>query len=296
MRNQLLKWVLRESARNLCRHTGRGTVAALTVALAISIWGAFLLISRNAQEYLVSNVRHSTDVHVFLQKNAGLAEAKEVENQLNAMEEVEKYRFTDKATGMEWMQKRFGNHRPFEELLGYNPLQHQFSITLHNLEQPEDCILKLKQMSHVEDVVFDREQVNGVVAILKTMRHFAVIVCTLLALAALTLIYNTVHLTIQTRQDEIGIMSIFGATLRLIKIPFILEGVVYGVVGSLTATLILYTGYGWLTEWLGRRVPMHGLLTSHEIGWSWWVKLTLSGSLLGSLSGWLAVERLVKYR
>lgn len=158
--------------------------------------------------------------------------------------------------------------------------------------QVEKLLQGLQQISGVETAQFDRQWANRLFALIQIFQRVIIILSTLLAFAVLLIIGNTIRLSIYNRRTEIEINKLFGATDSFIQRPFLYNGLIHGIGGSLLAWLLLILAIKLLEQPV---IKLAGLYASsyqlHSLGPEAVAALFIIGGLLGLLGSWLAVQR-----
>ena len=175
----------------------------------------------------------------------------------------------------------FGQYRGEE-----NPLANAFYVSVEDESRIAETARDIYSIEGVETAAYGGSSVVQLVELLKTARRITFFLVLLLVLLALYLIYNTIRATIYSRKDEIGIMRTVGATSSFIRVPFELEGILIGLLGSLLPLLLLLQGYPALYA------AINGRLLIREFALIAPDTVRLWGSILlpvgGMLIGWLA--------
>ncbi|MEW8955942.1 permease-like cell division protein FtsX [Clostridium sp.] len=172
-----------------------------------------------------------------------------------------------------------------------NPMPSSFIVKIDSPEVAKEVENQTKDLKGVEQIGNQEDLINQVSKISSSIRWTGVIVFMVLTSVSLFLIANTIKLTVFSRRREIGIMKFVGATDWFIRWPFIIEGVILGIVGALISNLILYFGYnvfyGKLTE---------SLITSQLVSPSYIVTYMLlefivAGIFVGALGSTLSLRK-----
>lgn len=135
-----------------------------------------------------------------------------------------------------------------------NPLTGAFFITVKKADQIASITKQVQQVAGIRQAVYGGTSVSDMINMLNTVRFGGMIFIVLLALLALFLISNSIKMTIYARNREISIMRNVGATNGYIKVPFMLEGMIIGFIGSLIPCLITYFGYRYLFDVMGGQI------------------------------------------
>ena len=240
----------REAFRALRRNAAPSGAAIVTTIVTVVLLGVLIPIFK-ATESTSSNVRDQLELRVGVYDDATEAELANLRQDLAALPHVASVDFISKAEALEELKTFLEDDAPTAEL-NSNPLPANFVVRPDdpaNLSQiraaiePEGPNGQIQPISPVVESVFDRqekrEEIEQVTAAVKWILFG---VTTLLLIASLMLIGNTIRLSIYTRRREVEVMRLVGATRWFIRWPFMIEGVVVGCVGGAVAILILWLG------------------------------------------------------
>lgn len=274
------------------RHGLVAVATVTTVALSVGLWGLFALARRGAERWLLWEGEKLERLCVFLKPTTDEATARKVMTEVRRLPQVASVRFVHKDEGLQKLQKLFGNSMPLQDLIGHNPLPHALEVTCRSLQSVTKCAAQLQRLPEVDEVAFPAAAVERFVRFLRGMEWVATALSLLLAVVAFALIYNAIRLSIYGRRDEIRIMQLVGATVWTVRGPLIMEGLIYGILGSVLTLALL----GTLRQ-LGVSALEVGYLRSiveaTQIERAWVRQIMALGAGLGTLSALIAA-RLVK--
>ena len=152
------------------------------------------------------------------------------------------------------MKKRWGESGYLLDSLGENPLPDSFLITINSLEKAGSVTEKASALEGVEDVKFFQETVEKLTKVTNFIQIAALVIMTFLIIVSVVVVSNTIKLTVFARSKEISIMKYIGATNWFIRGPFLVEGVIMGVVASLISAGITYFIYTQIEGIIGMQV------------------------------------------
>ncbi len=289
----LFAFFIEEALVNLRRHGLVAVATVTTVALSVGLWGLFALARRGAERWLLWESEKLERLCVFLKPATDEATAKKVMKKVRKLPQVASVRFVHKNEGLQKLQKLFGNSMPLQDLVGHNPLPHALEVTCHSPQSVTGCAERLQRFPEVDEVSFPAAAVERFVRFWRGMQWVATALSLLLAVVAFTLIYNAVRLSGYSRRDEIRIMQLVGATVWTVRGPLIMEGLIYGLLGSILTLALL----GALRQ-LGMSVLeigyLRSLIEATQIDNAWVGQIIALGTGLGVLSALVAAVRLVK--
>jgi len=216
-----------------------------TMAIAFLIFDAFLLVFLNVN-YWIEEQGRSLTMSIYFKGNPDKVAVERVTEELLQYPEVTINEFISKSDAMRNLKKRLGDKAGLLDGLEDNPLPASLEIILSRGEIedfPQQLKTKLEMLEAVDEVQYSHEWVEKIQAVMGAVRLIGIIFGGLLFLAALFIIINTIKLTIYSRHDEVEILKLVGATNRFVKAPFLIEGSIQGLLGGLTALVILFLCY-----------------------------------------------------
>ena len=269
------------------------TATVIGIALALPT-GLHVLLK--SAELLSGEIDGATQISLFLKKGVNEKQAQQLAGRLRQMPEVGKVRFISKQDAL----KEFKQNAGFTEAmkaLDENPLPHVVVIhpsIKHTGEQAMQKLLaQLQGMVHVDVAQLDEEWIKRLYTIMDFIKRGVWILATMLALAVLLVVGNTIRLAIQNRRDEIVIVKLIGGTDAFIRRPFLYTGFWYGLFGALIAFVLINTALFLLNDPIERLARLYHsdiLLSSLDAQTS--LLLFACGILLG-LAGSRSEERRV---
>jgi len=171
---------------------------------------------------------------------------------------IEKY--ISKEEALKDLRSALGTGAGLLDGMSHNPLPASYEIVFSNVESPEtdpDSLVKsLEKIDGVDEVQYSQEWLKRFEGIMDMVRLVGFVLGGLLCIGVLFIVTNTIKLTIYTRKHEIEIQKLVGATDWFIKMPFLLEGIIQGILSGVFSLLILISGYLFLSA---KEVPLLGL-------------------------------------
>jgi len=188
-----------------------------------------------------------------------------------------------------------GNEHVLEDLSRRNPLPPSFEIDLkksyREIKAMETFSQWLKSNRGIDDVVYGQEWVERFATSLQFLRVVGTFLFVVLVLASIFIISNTIKISLYARKEELQIMLLVGATPLFIKIPFVLEGALQGLLGACLALLALFSLYHFAVARLGRvfAVPDISFFSVPLV-----TSLVLGGMVLGALGSVVSVGQFLR--
>ena len=228
-------YLLRETWANIWTNRTTAMVAILTTAFTLACVGIFLLLYVNlraATGWLEEDIK----IMVYLDDRATPELLTEVDRQLRTDRAVAAMQFISKDQAMREFKQQFPSDSHLLEGLGQNPLPASFVVTLASPYRSPEAIQRwserISRLAGVEKVDYNQQWIDVLSTIIRSIELVAIGIGLVLSAAAVTIIANTIRLTLFARRDEIAILRLIGATKIFIRVPYLLEGTALGVLGS----------------------------------------------------------------
>jgi cell division transport system permease protein len=216
-----------------------------TMVIAFLMFDAFILIFVNLNSWTQEQGRSLT-MSIYFKGEPERAVIENIKKEL-LQYPVSITDFISKDDALKSLGKQLGEKAGLLDGLGENPLPASLEITLSRDVSgdslPYELKTRLERINGVDEVQYSQEWVERFRAIMGAVKIIGLVFGSLLFLAALFIITNTVKLTIYSRKDEIEILKLVGATNRFVKIPFLIEGLIQGFLGGSVALIILFLVY-----------------------------------------------------
>ena len=241
MRFNVINYLIGEGIRNLFKNK-KSTISSLMIMCAtMLIFGLFFVIGENINSF-VENVADAQGIQVFVENTATEEEIEAVGNEILNIEGVRNAEYISKEAALETMEEWLGP----DLIEGYkdrNIFSASYKVTLTNLELNTKVQESIRQIDKVEDIESSNESITLVIKIAKGVRLVTGVILVLLIIISTAIIANTIKLTVHARRKEISIMKYVGATNSFIRWPFIVEGIIIGIVSGLLSVGIIAIAY-----------------------------------------------------
>lgn len=268
------------------------TAAVIGIALAFPT-GLYLLLENFQQ--ISQNWGGTVQISLFLKEEVGEENTQILIEQLRQWDTIENVRLITPAEALEEYRQLSGFGEALD-MLEENPLPTVLVIKPHlTQENTETLVKKLAQLPEVDVAQLDMQWLRRLFAMITIMRQGVLILSSLLALAVLLTVGNTIRLAIYNRREEIEVNKLFGATDAFIRRPFLYSGLWYGLTGAIIAW-VLVNGSFWLLQAPVKQLTALYYSQFELITLNIYTGLILliSGVLLGLIGAWLSVGRHLK--
>ncbi len=236
---------IRDAIKSVIRNFSLSLASISCITITLIIVAIAIIASYNVQNFTKEIERDMTIV-VFLENNIEQEDIDDVEKELKSIPNVEKYTFQSKQEVKKQMQEESDVFNTVLENWDdeESPLKDTFQVKVRNVEKLSNTAKKIEKVDHVSVVRYGSGMVDKMVKAFNSVEKVTFGIVIALVLVTVFLIINTIKLTISARRREISIMRLVGASNFTIKTPFIIEGMILGIFGSIVPILI--TTYGYL--------------------------------------------------
>lgn len=247
MRYNVIGYLLSEGFHNVMKNKKSTGASLMIMCATMLIFGLFFLIGENVN-HMMKELEANQGMQVFMTKKVSDDQIQELEEKIKDLPDVAKVEFISKEQGMNTFKERFGeNGRILDTYVGDdNPITDSFVVTLTNLEKSEEVKTQIEGFENVKNIELRDKTIEALIKVTNGVRIVSAAILVLLIVISVFIIANTIKLTVHARRKEISIMKYVGATNGFIRWPFIVEGIIIGVVSALISVLLLGIAYNSL--------------------------------------------------
>ena len=245
MRPSTIWYTLKQGVKNIKRNMMFSIASVLTMSACILLFGVFYSIVNN-----VNNIAHKVEeevpITVFFDKGTTDEQIQQIGALIQERPEVAQIQYESADDAWEKMKKEyFGDTDVADGFKDDNPLVNSsnYQVYLKDISKQAVIVAYIQTLDHVREVSQSEQAAKTLGSINKLVSGISIVIIVILLLISVFLISNTVSVGITVRKDEIGIMKYIGATDAFVRAPFLLEGMVLGVIGAAIPLVILYFAY-----------------------------------------------------
>ncbi len=248
MRYSVLGYLLGEGFRNVFKNKKSTGASLIIMCATMLIFGLFFVIGENVN-YIMEEVEAQQGMQVFLNKDATEEQIKQAGEQIRAIDYVATAQYVSKEDALNSLKERFGENADL--LDGYyekNPLKPSYVVTLTDLEQSDNVYAQIDQLDNVSNIEVRDKTIDALIGVANGIRIVSGVILILLIVISIFIIANTIKLTVHARRKEISIMKYVGATNGFIRWPFIVEGIIIGVISAMISIVLLGVSYNFAID------------------------------------------------
>ena len=295
--------ILGRSFINACKSLVRNfslSFASITCTIITLILVSIgILVSYNIRE-VTTNIEKELTIVIFMDKEASEEEVKKTEEDLKKVDNVKTIVYRSKND----VKNEFKNDSKWAEIVetlgdSENPFQDSFEVTVENVRDINETVTTIKNMDKIDLVKYGENSVNELVNIFDAIKTGTIILVGGLVLVTAFLITNTIKITIFSRRKEIDIMRLVGTSNTVIKLPYLMEGFLIGLIGSIIPILVTIFGYSIIYDKIQNLnvssiIGVITLASPSGIIYTASLFLLILGAVVGMLASTFAVRKYLK--
>lgn len=246
MRYNSFTYLLSEGFRNLFKNKKATMSSLVTMICAMFLFGIFFAIGENVNT-IMEQVNMAQGMEVFIDIDATDEEISELGNKIRSLGGVNSATLKTKQEALDSVKDEL---KDFQTLLeGFEDVfPASYIVTLTDLNLSEQVKSEILQMENVDEIMSSDQTIELLIKIANGVRVAIAVIFVLLIIIAITIISNTIKLTVHARRKEISIMKYVGATNSFIRGPFIVEGIIIGIIAALITVCIVGVLYNVIIE------------------------------------------------
>lgn len=239
-------YTMKQGIVNLFRNKWYSLASIATIAACLFLFSIFYAIVANFQ-HVVQNVEEGVSLTVFFEEGISEEQIQAIGEKIAARDEVAEINYISADDAWSDFQKEIFGDRAEEFLAGYpeNPLANSanYEVFLADVEKQAELVTYIESIQGVRDINHSAVTADTLTGVNKLISYVSVAVIAILLGVSIFLIGNTVTIGISIRKEEINIMKYVGATDFFVRAPFIIEGIIIGLIGAAVPLVIIYQGY-----------------------------------------------------
>ena len=251
-RFRIMKSTFKQSFKSMWRNRGMGLASVSSISAVLIILG-FVLILIMSINSLVLDVQNKFDeIEIFLEEDISKENKKKIENFAQKEDTIESIEYISQEEAIEIMKEEWEEEADLLE--GVETLPDSYKIKVAKIEDTENIVETLNEIKGISKIKYHKDIIDKLETLAKYIRLGGIIVIVILISISVFIISNTIKITVASRKREIGIMKYVGATNSYIKTPFVVEGILFGIVAAIVSILIVYFGYGYVFDLVNERL------------------------------------------
>lgn len=285
----------RDSFKSILRNLSLSMASIICTTITLILVALAIIVTVNVN-HVTKSMEEELTIVVYAKKDATKEEIEEIKSRIDRIPEKKEVVYKSKD---EWRLEMMNYSETLEVTLNYlenNPLLDSFIVTVNDVEDLAPVAREIRGIDAVESANYGEGMVEEIISVFNVIKTATIIIVIALIVVTAFLISNTIKLTIFSRRSEIEIMRLVGSSNTSIKLPFVIEGFLLGLVGALVPIILTIYGYIFAYEKLGGSLsfgvlelvkPMPFVLITSLL-------LVIIGSVVGMFGSARAVRKYLK--
>lgn len=239
MKYNILSYLIGEGIKSIFKNKKSTVVALVTMCATMFIFGLFFAATQNINGF-VQSIEDEQLIQVNIKRTATDEEMQQLKTEIEQIDGVNEVTLRTKEEYLESLKEKFkDNAYLLEEYEENNIFSNAYIVTFTDLEKIQEIQSKIDKLDNVNSIADANQEVSTLLSVAKGIKIGTVIILALLIVISIVIIANTIKLTVYARRREISIMKYVGATNNFIRFPFIVEGIIIGILsGAITILLV----------------------------------------------------------
>ena len=288
---------IRDGFKNVFRNLSLSFASISCITVTLVIVATAIIGSWNVENF-TNLIRDDFTIVAFVNNKATEEDRTKIKTELEKIKNVESIDFISKKDIMEDMKR---SSDTFNSVMSSwdeseNPLDDTYQIRVKDDEKISKTAEKIKKIDKIDKVSYGEGMVDSMISIFAIIKNILIVIVIALVVVTAFLIVNTIKITIFSRQEEIEIKRLVGASNFSIKQPFVIEGLIIGVLGSIIPIIVTIYGYSYMYEKSGGKIFSQFIKLVKPFPFSIYVSLILLaiGVLVGMFGSSRAVRKYLK--
>ena len=230
---------LKQALVQLNRNKTMALTSLFSITAMLLILGMFFILVVNVN-LLTESAKDQFDmVEVYMLDDATDDQINTIMDSVKTLDYTDTVEFLDKDDAMDEMKDRWGDNGYLLDGLQENPLPRSIRITIKNIEDSQELVDYVSNFEGIEKVKYNQSEINKILKITNSIQVGALVIIVFLIFVSIIVVSNTVKLTVLARGREISIMKYVGATNWFIRGPFLIEGIIIGILAALISAGVI---------------------------------------------------------
>lgn len=289
-----LDYYIKEAFKSIFKNKNTSFATIFSMMIALLILGITLCIVLNINNFTLKVKQEVSGMQIFMKNTINEEELEDFKKVLEANEDFENISFVSKQELMKsFVENTNIDFKAFDDI--DNPCENSFRVYIKNSEKSAKLVNSLQKDLRISSISFYEEDIKNLIKTSETVSLISVIIIIILFMLSLMVIENMIKIAIFSRMKEIEIMKIIGATNWFIRLPFIIEGAILGLIGSGLAFLIVFFAYSKIYTNMPEAIFFHKyLIDKNEMSKMLFSLFLSSGIGIGMLGSIISLRKYLK--
>lgn len=290
-------YLIKEGYENLKKHGGKTVSTMLIICATMLVLGIFIILLQNVNKN-VETVRLQQGLQALIEDTATAEEKEYMKDKIKNIEHVKDVEYLDKNMAYEDAKELFKDQEYFlEGLENVNIFPESFVVTFSDIEYGDEIKSQVEKIDGIYKVKYDESTIQAVIALSKIANVFLLGIGAVLLVVSIFIISNTIKLAVYSNKREIFIMRYIGATNKFIKMPFIIEGTIMGILSAIISFIVISLAYVVLYARLpqiGSSLGVFGFMPYSTLWYQILIAYVVLGLFIGIFGSAISIKKYLK--
>ncbi|MDY0236072.1 MAG: permease-like cell division protein FtsX [Gudongella sp.] len=227
------------------RNRGMGLASVTSISAVLMILGVVLILILSINNAVLDTKLKFDEIEVFLEDDLSSEVLDSIEDSVKGYPGVISIMFRSKEQALQIMKEDWADEGYLLEGLEENPLPDSYIIKVNDIVLADKLVNNVKALDGIEEVKYYKDVIDKLLIFAGYIQFAGIAIIGILVFVSIFIISNTIKVAVSARRREINIMKYVGATNGYIRGPFIMEGLLFGVIGAIIAIVVVYFGYDY---------------------------------------------------
>lgn len=246
-----IAYTLKQAFSQMGRNKGMNITSVVAITAMMLILGLFFVAFLNVDLFAKTIEKDYNVVEVFIADGSDDAAKDVIKSKIEKIDGIEKIEYRSKEDAIKIMKKRWGDNAYLLDNIDKNSLPDSYMVFVKNQKVGNEVNSEISHVNGVDSIKYYQDTVSKLTKITHFIQVSAIVVMTFLIIVSTIIVANTIKLTVFNRSKEIEIMKYIGATDWFVRAPFLIEGIILGIISSAVATGLMHLIYSRLISLLG---------------------------------------------
>ncbi|NLJ59021.1 MAG: ABC transporter permease [Tissierellia bacterium] len=267
MNPKRINYIFKQAFKSMWRNRMMGFASIGSVTAVLVILGFILVVVLNVNNIALVAQETFDQIAVYILDHVEDEQIEEMGKAFTQIEGVMGVAYQTKDYALEKVKEDWGEDAFLLQDLRNDPLPNTYIVQLTDVSMSDEVIAQLETFEGVEKVRYYQDAVNTLIRISDFVKKIGTGIIIILLLISIFIISNTIKITVLNRQREIELMQYIGATNGYVRGPFMIEGIMLGLLGSIVAILVIMFGYNYTMDYLaGRYLALLSGMSGYMVG------------------------------
>ena len=285
-------YLIREGLKNVWNNRLMSIASICVLMSCLVLTGSAVLMSMNV-DLMVKKAIAQNETRVFLDMDISRVEAVYVGRDIEALENVQSVKYLSKDDTIKEFKSYLGEDI-FDHMKDDNPLPDVYKVTMVDLSKYNETVNEIEAIDGVDTISTRSGTAKKLTSVNNLVQILSICIIIALAVISLFIISNTLRATMHSRRFEISIMKSVGATNAFVRIPFVVEGMVIGLISAIVSTGALYFLYSGVVGIVLNIFKFTDPVAIESVIWYVLAIFVIAGITIGALSGFISIRKYLK--